>query len=100
MSIYEGSELHGKMKKKEMGQEGEGGGGEGKGDSKPETCLLVSEGITNSGKHLTELRLGDGAVVLGVEELEGIAGILVLTLGGRESLLVERLEGGKVNIVI
>ncbi len=64
------------------------------------TDLLVGHGVTDGGEHLAELRLGDGAVVLGIEELEGSASVLVLRLGGGELLLVEALEGGEVNVVV
>lgn len=64
------------------------------------SCLLVGHGVTNSGEHLAQLRLRDSAVVLSIEKFEGSAGILVLLLRGGEFLLVEALEGGKVNVVI
>lgn len=62
--------------------------------------LLVRHGITNGGQHLAKVGLRDGAVVLGIEELESLAGRLVLLLGGLEVLAVEVLEGSEVNVVI
>jgi len=60
----------------------------------------VGHGVTDGGEHLAELRLGDGTVVLSIEELEGRASILVLLLGRGELLLIEALEGGEVNVVV
>jgi len=74
---------------------GNGDGGRGKARD-----LLVSHGVTDGGEHLAELRLGDGAIVLSIKELEGGAGVLVLLLGGGKLLLVEALEGGEVNVVV
>ena len=63
------------------------------------THLLVSHGITYCGKHLSEFRLGDGSVVIGIEQFERITARFVLVLWSRERFSEEALESSKVNVI-